>query len=221
MIEPLHSWEVNIEEALRIQEDLRHRILLKNTLSKVNRVAGADVSYSKDHRSLMGGIAVLSFPEMEVLDLASAGSEVRFPYVPGLFSFREGPVLLEAFQRLRIKPDLILFDGQGIAHPRRFGLASHLGLWLDLPSIGCAKTSLLKEYVLPERSKGSLTWIDLKGEKVCAVLRTRENVKPIFISPGHRVDLITSVQIVLATCHRYRIPEPIRIAHHLSRRLSL
>lgn len=220
MTEPLHSWEVTVEEAIRIQEDLKHRILIKNTLSKVKTVAGADVSYSKDHRSLSGGIAVLSFPDLKILDKALAFEEVRFPYIPGLFSFREAPVLLQAFQRLKIKPDLILFDGQGIAHPRRFGMASHLGLWLDLPSIGCAKTSLIKDYVLPKSAKGSLTWIYLKGEKVGAVLRTRANVKPIFISPGHRVDLATSIRIVLTTCQKYRIPEPIRIAHHLAQSLS-
>lgn len=215
----LHSWEVSVEEAIRIQEDLRNHLVLKKTFSRLRTIAGADVAYSKGGASLSGAISVLSYPELEPIDSAFATGEVSFPYIPGLFSFREGPILVKAFQRLKIKPDLMVFDGHGIAHPRGFGLASHLGLWLDLPSIGCTRTPLLKDFVFPKTYKGSYSWIFLEGKKVGAVIRTRQGVKPVFISPGHRIDLLTSIQIILATCPKFRIPEPLRKAHQLSREM--
>ncbi len=214
-MKPLHSWEVSPEEALRIQGELRNRIVLKNKFLKVETVAGADVFYSGNR--LIGAIAVLSYPQLELIDSAMATGKMTFPYIPGLFSFREGPILLKAFDRLKVKPDLIIFEGHGIAHPRRFGLASHLGLWLNLPSIGCARTSLLKEFLLPRTSRGSLTWVYLEGEKVGAVLRTRQDVQPVFVSPGYGIDLETSVQFILSLCPKYRIPEPLRVAHRMSR----
>lgn len=216
-MKPLHPWEVSVEEAIRIQEGLRDRIVLKTGFSEVKTVAGADVAYSRDGTFLSGAIAVLSYPALEPLDSALATGKVSFPYIPGLFSFREGPVLLKAFNSLKLKPDLVLFDGHGIAHPRRFGLASHLGLWLDLISIGCARMPLIKAIRPPGTSKGSFSWVYFEREKVGAVLRTRQGVKPVFVSPGHRIDLTTSIRIVLATCQKYRIPEPLRRAHLLSR----
>ena len=150
------------------------------------------------------------------MDMAAADGKITFPYVPGLLSIREGPVLIKTFQRLRVKPDVMIFDGQGIAHPRRMGLASHMGLWLDLPSIGCAKAPLLKEFINPGPLKGSFEWIYQEGKKVGAVLRTKENVKPLFVSPGHRIDFKMSIQLVLETCQGFRIPEPLRRAHHAS-----
>jgi len=156
---------------------------------------------------------------MEVIDMAMADGKIHFPYIPGLLSFREGPILIKTFQRLRIRPDVMIFDGQGIAHPRRMGLASHMGLWLDLPSIGCAKTPLLKEFINPELKKGSFEWICHEGKKVGAVLRTKEKVKPLFVSPGHRIDLSTSIRLILESCRGFRIPEPLRKAHQASRLL--
>ncbi len=217
IMKPLHPWDVTIEEAIRIQEDLKGSIVLENRFLKWKTIAGADASYSRHHPLLWGTIAVLTYPELELLDQVTVEGEVNFPYIPGLFSFREGPVLLKAFQKLKIKPDLILFDGHGIAHPRGIGLASHLGLWLDLPSIGCARTSLIKESTAPEKEKGSVRWIYREGEKVGAALRTREGVNPLFVSPGHRIDLMTSLRIVLSTCKTYRLPEPLRKAHQISR----
>lgn len=214
---PLHPWNVSTGEAIQIQEGLRDCIILKNPFLKVQTVGGADVAYSKNNNLLFGAITVLSFPEMKPIDEATACGEVSFPYVPGLFAFREGPVLLEAYQKLKAKPDLIIFDGHGIAHPKQFGLACHLGLWLDLPSIGCAKTPLIKAIRPPGASKGSFSWIYFEGKKVGAVLRTRQGVKPVFVSPGHRIDLTTSIRIILATCQRYRIPEPLRRAHQTAR----
>jgi len=216
-MEPLHSWDVSAKEAILIQEVLKDKILLKKDFSELKTIGGGDVAYSKNGKRLFGAIAVLSFPDMEVLDTATADGKIAFPYIPGLLSFREGPILIKTFQRLKIKPDVMLFDGQGIAHPRRMGLASHMGLWLDLPSIGCAKTPLLKEFINPGPSKGSFEWIRQEGRKVGAVLRTKEKLKALFVSPGHRVDLLMSIRLALESCRGFRIPEPLRQAHQTSR----
>jgi deoxyribonuclease V len=219
-MKPLHSWNVSSEEAIQIQEAFKDQIILKKTFSKIRTIGGGDAAYSKDGRLLFAAMVVLSFPEMEILDTAKADGKTFFPYVPGLLSFREGPMLTEAFQRLKLKPDVMIYDGQGIAHPRRMGLASHMGLWLDLPSIGCAKTPLLEGYISPGPSRGSFEWIRRKGRKVGAVLRTKENVKPLFVSPGHRIDFLTSNQLVLESCKGFRFPEPLRKAHQLAERVA-
>lgn len=215
----LHSWKVDLQEAVQIQEALKDRIILKRTFPELRTIGGGDVAYSKNRNLLYGAIAVLSFPKMEPLDIAAAYGKNPLPYIPGLLSFREGPILIKTFQRLRIKPDVMIFDGQGIAHPRGFGLASHMGLWFDMPSIGCAKTPLLSEFISPDSSKGSFELIRREGKEVGAVLRTREKVKPLFVSPGHRIDLRTSIQLVLETCQGFRIPEPLRKAHQASRNM--
>jgi len=219
-MKPLHAWNVGLEEAIQIQEALKDQIILKKTFPKVRTVGGGDAAYSKDGKLLFAAIVVLSFPEMETLDTATADGKTFFPYIPGLLSFREGPILIEAFQRLRSKPDVMIYDGQGLAHPRRMGLASHMGLWLDLPSIGCAKTPLLDGSVSPGPSRGSFEWIRRKGRKVGSVLRTKENVKPLFISPGHRIDFLTSNQLILESCKGFRFPEPLRKAHQLAERIA-
>jgi deoxyribonuclease V len=213
----LHAWNVSVEEAIQIQEVLKDRIILKKTFSRVRTIGGGDVAYSKNGNLLFGAVVVLSFPNMEILDMATADGQIPFPYIPTLLTFREGPILIKTFQRLKIKPDVMIFDGQGIAHPRRMGLASHMGLWLNLPSIGCAKTALLDEFISPGPSKGSYEWIRREGKKVGAVLRTKEKVKPLFVSPGHRIDLLTSIQLLLESCRRFRIPEPLRKAHQATR----
>jgi len=217
----LHPWEVNVEEAIQIQENLRDHIILKNTFTEVKTIGGGDVAYSKDKNILFAAIAVLSFQKMETLDIATAHGEISFPYIPGLLSFREGPILIKAFQTLKMKPDVMIYDGQGIAHPRGIGLASHMGLWLDLPSIGCTKTPLLSDFIYPGPSKGSFELIRKEGKEVGAVLRTKQNVKPLFISPGHRIDLQTSIQLILETCEGYRTPEPLRRAHQSSRNMLI
>jgi deoxyribonuclease V len=245
---PLHSWNVSVNQAIQIQEALKDRIILKNTFPKVHPVrnssrfdvkpsgvsnptakkqrtisnvvktiGGADVAYSIKGNLLFGAMVVLSFPEMEILDTATTNGKILFPYIPGLLSFRESPILIKTFQRLKLKPDVMIYDGQGIAHPRGIGLASHMGLWLDLPSIGCAKTPLLDEFINPGPTRGSFEWIRKEGKKVGAVLRTREDVKPLFVSPGHRIDLLTSIRRILESCKGYRFPEPLRKAHQLSR----
>ena len=218
-MKPLHPWKVSIEKAIRIQENLKDRLILKKTFSSLKTIGGADVAYSINKNSFFGAIVVLSYPEMKLIDNATAQGKISFPYIPGLFSFREGPILVKVFQGLKVKPDLMIFEGHGIAHPGGLGLASHMGLWFNLPSIGCARTPLLKEFDSPALSRGSFEWIFLKGKKVGAVVRTRQGVKPVFVSPGHRIDLMTSIRIVLATCQRYRIPEPLRKAHQISREM--
>ena len=218
-MKPLHSWNVGIEEAIQIQEFLRDRIVLKKTISKVRTIGGGDVAYSKKGDYLFGAIVVLSFPDMETLDIATANGKVSFPYIPTLFSFREGPILIKTFQKLRTKPDVMIYDGQGIAHPRGFGLASHMGLCFNLPSIGCAKTPLLDEFISPGSPKGSFEWIRKDGKEVGAILRTRDKVKPLFVSPGHRIDLMTSIQLILESCQGFRFPEPLRRAHQATRNM--
>lgn len=213
---PLHPWKVNKDEAIQIQEDLRNRIILEKTFTEIRSIGGADVAYSKDGNFLFSAIVVLSFPRMELLEMATAHGEIPFPYIPGLLAFREAPILIETFKKLRVKPEVMIYDAQGIAHPRGIGLASHMGLWLDLPSIGCTKTPLLNDFIWPRPSKGSYESIRREGKEVGAVLRTKDNVKPIFISPGHRINLQTSIQIILATCSKFRIPEPLRRAHQYS-----
>jgi len=217
----LHSWNVSVEEAIQIQEALKDQIILKKPFSKVRTIGGGDVAYSKNENRLFGAIVVLSFPDMEILDMATADGKIPFPYIPNLLSFREGPILIKTFQKLKIKADVMIYDGQGIAHPRGMGLASHMGLWFDLPSIGCAKTPLLSEFIPPGPSKGNFQLIQREGKEVGAVLRTKDNVKPLFISPGHRIDLLTSIQVVLTTCQRYRIPEPLRRAHHATQNMLM
>jgi deoxyribonuclease V len=213
----LHSWNVSVEEAIQIQEALKDQIILKKPFSKVRTIGGGDVAYSKNENRLFGAIVVLSFPDMEILDMATADGKIPFPYIPNLLSFREGPILIQIFEKLRVKPDIMVYDGQGIAHPRRFGLASHLGLWFDLPSIGCAKTPLLEGFISPGPSRESFEWIRREGKEVGAVLRTKDNVKPLFISPGHRIDLQTTIQLILESCQGFRFPEPLRKAHQASR----
>ncbi len=224
-MERLTSWKVDAKRAIEIQERLRKKVFLAKGPEKIERIAGADVAYSKQGDRLFGAIAVLTFPGLEVIDSAAVAGETPFPYIPGLFAFREGPILLEAFEKLRLKPDCMIFDGHGIAHPRGLGLASHLGLCLDLPSIGCAKSLLGgPEMSVPREvgpSRGSFGLILRQGKPIAAVLRTRENANPIFVSPGHRTDLPWSLEIILRTCSRYRLPEPLRKAHELACRLRI
>ncbi|OGP73740.1 MAG: endonuclease V [Deltaproteobacteria bacterium RBG_16_50_11] len=217
-MKPLHSWKVSPKKAIQIQEALRERVILEKTLSKVRTIGGGDVAYAKDEDRLVGVVVVLSFPHMETLEVATANGKTSFPYIPGLLTFREGPILLKTFQKLEMKPDVMIFDAQGIAHPRGLGLASHMGLCLDLPSIGCAKTPLLGKFTMPGLRRGDFELIRKEGEGVGAVLRTKNGVKPLFVSPGHLLDLQTSIRLVLACCRGFRIPEPLRLAHQLAER---
>lgn len=215
-IRNLHDWNVTYEEARKIQEDLREKLVLhdEGIPGDIRLVAGADISYAKGEDLFYAAVVLLKFPELEIVEQSSLSERVTFPYIPGLLSFREGPVLLKAFEQLKMVPDVAVFDGQGIAHPRGFGLASHMGLFLSIPTIGCAKTRLVGA---PRNETGNrpgdYTHLILNDDVVGAVLRTKRNVKPVFVSQGHRIGMERSIEIILASCRGYRLPEPTRKAH--------
>jgi deoxyribonuclease V len=209
----LHSWKVTPQEAIRIQEELRKRLRHRPPKAPFKTIAAADVSYSLADARLYGGFLLFSYPDLKLLERASAAGRVSFPYIPGLLTFREAPILLRAFLRLKARPDLLLFDGQGIAHPRSMGIAAHMGILLDLPTIGCAKSRLFGEDAEPGRDQGSILPLLDHGRRVGMIVRTRAGVKPVYVSPGHKMDLATSVRILLSLCRGYRIPEPLRHAH--------
>jgi deoxyribonuclease V len=216
----LHSWSVTYREAAELQRELAERVILKDCLPRpVRLAAGVDVSYEKHGEKFFAGVVVLSLPEFEIVEEATACARVTFPYIPGLLSFRELPVVLDAFRSLRTVPDAVLVDGQGIAHPRRLGIASHLGLWLGLPTVGCAKSRLCGQHPEAGRKRGDMAPLLLNGERVGVVLRTRDGVKPLYISPGHLTDVPAAAKLVLACATRYRMPEPTRLAHHLTNRI--
>jgi deoxyribonuclease V len=206
-------WDVSPQQAIHIQEELRSRVDLTNGFRELIHIGGVDVAFSRKKGRVYAALVVLDYKTLKLVEVACGEGEARFPYIPGLLTFREGPVVMRAFDRLRKKPDLILFDGQGIAHPRRLGLASHMGLLLNIPTVGCAKSPLRVRFQLPGPQRGSATKMTAGGEEVGVVLRTRDGVKPLYVSPGHMVDLATSVRVVLATGRGYRLPEPTRIAH--------
>ncbi len=209
----LHPWNVSPEEAVEIQEALRGKIEISPPQRPFRSVAAADAAYSRTEEVTYAACLVFSYPDLEILETASARGRVSFPYIPGLLTFREAPILLETFSLLKKPPDLLLIDGQGIAHERAIGIASHIGLLLDLPSIGCAKTRLIGTHEELPAARGSSVPL-LEGNRIAGmVVRTRAGVKPVFVSPGHKIDLETSVRVVLELCRGYRIPEPLRRAH--------
>jgi deoxyribonuclease V len=213
---PLHGWDLAPKEAIALQARLRDRIERADRIGAVRRVAGVDVGFERDGRVTRAAVAVLDYPGLALAEQAVVRVPTRFPYVPGLLSFREAPAVLAAFERLRLAPDLILYDGQGIAHPRRFGIASHLGLLLDCPSIGVAKTRLVGEHRAPANRRGAWAPLCDASETLGAVLRTRAGAKPLYVSIGHRVSLESAVRWTMACVTRYRLPETTRRAHRLA-----
>ncbi len=209
-----HSWDMSPKDAKRLQMKLAAHIIRENKLGTVKTVAGIDVGMRGD--MVFAAIVVLNFPKLDVAAQSTATRQISCPYIPGLLSFREGPVILDALDRLDLKPDLLIFDGQGIAHPCHLGIASHIGLLSDFPSIGCAKSRLCGEYQEPGVERGSHVPLMDHGETIGAIVRTRTNVKPVFVSIGHRVDLKTSIDYVLRCCKGYRLPETTRQAHRLA-----
>lgn len=207
----------SVAEALRDQERFRRRVRLAPfALRRVLRVAGVDVSHDLGSDRLYAGVVVVSFPRLETIEARWAASRARFPYVPGLLAFREVPALLEAWRLLESVPDVIVCDGHGIAHPRRCGFASTLGVVLHTPAVGCAKSVLVGRYREPGRRRGARSWLTDGGERIGVALRSRAGVKPLFVSPGHRIDFAGAVRLVLATTRGYRLPEPTRRAHQLA-----
>lgn len=211
----IHPWDLSSREAIKLQNQLRRKIKLKKFSVTPKLIAGADVSFKKGRA--YGAVVVVNCPEFKVIENVRKIAKISYPYIPGLLTFREGPVLEKCFKAIKFEPEVIIFDGQGIAHPRNMGLATHLGILLDKPTIGCAKTRLFGDYVEPGKKRSSFSYLlDNQAKMIGAVLRTRDNIKPVYVSAGHKIDLISSIRIVLRCTKKYRLPEPLRLAHQLT-----
>ncbi len=217
MKRPSHPWSVTPAEARAIQERLKPRVEAADRLPEVRLVAGVDAHYDASARTTFAAVAVMRLPGLELEDRVTARRPTTFPYVPGLLSFREAPAILDALERLGAAPDLLLVDGQGLAHPRRFGIACHVGVLADLPAIGVAKSRLVGAHEEPGNKRGDRVPLRHRGEVVGVVVRTRANTRPLYVSIGHRISLETAVGYVLRCSLRFRLPEPIREADRLSR----
>ncbi|MBW4418078.1 MAG: deoxyribonuclease V [Myxacorys californica WJT36-NPBG1] len=215
-IQQRHEWTLTAEAAVGIQQDLRQEVVTHDQFGVVNYVAGIDVGFEEDGKITRAAVAVLTYPELQFCDHAIAWRPTTFPYIPGFLSFREVPAVLDALETVQTVPDLLLCDGQGLAHPRRFGIACHLGVLTNMPTIGVAKSLLVGKYGEVPEERGA--WVELqhKGEKIGAVLRTRPKTKPLFISLGHRISLETSLSYVMGCTTKYRLPETTRHAHKLA-----
>jgi len=212
-------WNLTPREAMRLQEKLRERVVTEDRFGEIHYVAGADLAFDPETAMAFAGVIVYRFPELQEVERRMARRKLRFPYVPGLLSFRESPILLAAFARLKTEPDVILIDGHGRAHPRRFGIACHIGVLFDKPTIGCAKSLLVGKHEEPAAVAGATTPLLLDGECVGMVLRTRSHVKPIYVTVGHRVSLECAVRVVRQCLDGFRIPKPTREADHYVRAL--
>lgn len=233
-VKDLHSWDLNYKQAVDLQNQLSARVCFIPLRNKPEIVAGLDCAISKDNQDIIAAVVVLKAsaaqPSLwgsegqsgfEIIESASSIQKIGFPYIPGLLSFRESPACIAAVEKLKTEPDLFITDGQGIAHPRRLGLAAHLGLFFDRPTFGCAKSRLTGTFKEPALEKGSYSLLIDKGQTIGAVLRTRKNVKPVFISVGHKCMLEDAIDITLAYTTKYRLPEPTRLAHQLVSKLKL
>ncbi len=209
-----HSWDLTPAKASELQTNLAQHVITENQVGEVKLVAGVDASYKNGLSR--AAIAILRYPELDLIDYTITEQPTTFPYVPGLLSFREGPIVLAALAKLKVSPDLLIFDGQGLAHPRRFGLACHIGLLTDIPSIGCAKTRLIGSFEEVGPAKGDYVPLIDKEEVIGAMVRTRTKTKPVFVSIGHRIDLATSRHFVLSCCTKYRLPETTRWADKIA-----
>ena len=209
----LHGWQLGVTEALEVQHRLAAQVSRSGGVSTPHFIAGVDVSVSRAQGMAAGAVVVLEYPGFAVVETKVVRDRLDFPYIPGLLSFRESPIILAACEELNITPDLILVDGQGVAHPRRFGLASHLGLFLDVPTIGCAKSRLCGRHEVPKVEPGSYAELVDGDETIGVALRTRLGTNPIYVSVGHKIDLQAAIHWVLECCRGYRLPEPTRLAH--------
>jgi len=212
------KWPKDIKRARMIQEVLKEKVRITPLKKRPEYIAGVDAAFL--HDKVIGVACLYKYPHLILIEEASIVTDLLFPYIPGFLSFREGQAIIKAIHRLKQKPDVILFDGQGIAHPRRLGIASHIGVLLDLPTIGCAKSRLIGTYKEPGPKKGNWSFLKYNGEIVGAVLRTKDNVRPLFVSPGNRIDLRGSLEIVLGCIRKYRIPEPLRRADFISKKIK-
>jgi deoxyribonuclease V len=209
-----HGWDLTPDEAVALQKELATQLVIRDEFpAPLRLVGGVDVAYREDKSLAIAAAVILDAVTLQVKELVHAESSISFPYVPGLLSFREIPAIEFALGKLTVQPDLLVCDGHGIAHPRRFGLASHIGFLFDVPTIGCAKSSLrLRARQEPGLTRGSFSELVSRGRVVGTVLRTRDRVKPLYVSPGHRVSITTACDLVLKMCTRYRLPEPTRLA---------
>jgi len=217
-ITPLHAWPRSVAAAIALQQRLAPRVRLRPVTERIRLFAGVDVAFSADGTRVIAGVVVWDAGTQTVVEQRTAAAPCRFPYVPGLLSFRELPAALAALRKLRAPPDAVLCDAQGFAHPRRCGLACHLGLWLNLPTVGCAKSRLCGTFDEPSPQRGSASPLMLGGEQIGVVLRTRDHVKPLFVSPGHLCDHDSACRLTLRAATRFRLPEPTRLAHQLVNR---
>ncbi len=231
----IHEWNLSRSEAVELQKELRHQVIIEPLKTEARLVAGCDISFNRFSDIVYAGIVVLKLPELEIVNRATVVTKAQFDYVPGLLSFRETPALLEAWEQLGTRPDVVMLDGQGLAHPRRFGIACHFGLLTGSPTLGCAKTVLVGKYDEPEKEAGSYSLMEHRGEIVGAAVRTKDNVAPVYVSVGNRIDLEGAIGLTLkcvkgyqpptatdslfdsrpASKSKYRIPEPTRQAHLL------
>lgn len=217
-ITPLHDWNLSPREAIEIQKQLAYEVVAENRFDEtpIKTVAGIDLGYDAANDTSRAVVVVLSFPELELIESAEALLPIQFPYVPGLLSFRETPVAIKALEKLTVTPDVILCDGQGLAHPRRFGVACHIGLIADVPAIGVAKSLLVGKFENLGETRGSVAPLIHKNEQVGVALRTKDKVQPLFVSVGHRVSLETATEIVLQCAPKYRLPETTRLADKMA-----
>lgn len=216
---PLHEWNLEPAAAIALQHELAQHIVLEDRLGEVHFVAGVDMAINENNGMAHAAVVLLTYPELEVVERHIYEEPIRMPYIPGLLSFREAPCVLGAFRKLRQQPDLVMVDGMGIAHPRRIGIASHLGLWLNIPTVGCGKSLFVGKYDEAALSEEAGSWVPLiyKKEVIGGVVRTRTRVKPMIISPGHLISVQTSIDYVLKCGRGYRLPEPTRLADKLSK----
>ncbi|RKX95421.1 MAG: deoxyribonuclease V [Spirochaetes bacterium] len=213
-IKRLHDWNLSLEDARSIQNELSSMVIKENSFDRIKTVAGMDIGFHG--KVARASCVVLTYPECKVIEKRIYEGSVNFPYIPGYLSFREIPILASVLEMIENEPDLLIADGQGVAHPRRLGLAAHIGLLTDKPTIGCAKSLLVGKCEEPENRKGAYSYLVDKGEIIGACLRTRVGVKPVYVSIGHRISLESSIEYVLGCCNKYRLPEPTREAHRLA-----
>jgi deoxyribonuclease V len=208
-----HSWDLTPKNAIALQRELARQIDVKKSLKKCELIAGADCSYNRFSPTFYAAVVVLRTSDWSIVETQGVVDESPFPYVPGLLSFREAPIVLQAFAKLKCRPDAVMYDGQGFAHPRRLGIACHLGLWLKIPCFGCAKTRLIGDHDEPGPNAGEFTPLKHEDEIIGHVVRTKLRTKPLYVSPGHLIDQKSATRWTLASCRGYRIPEPTRQAH--------
>lgn len=216
-IKPLHEWNLSPKEAIELQKQLAYEVIETDDFeTPIKTVAGIDLGYDAKTNTCRAVVVVLNFPNLQLIEKAEAILPIQFPYVPGLLSFRETPVAVKALEKLQITPDLILCDGQGIAHPRRFGIACHIGLIADVPTIGVAKSVLVGKFENLGESRGSTAEMIYKNEKMGVALRTKDKVQPVYVSVGHKISLATAIDYVLKCTPKYRLPETTRLADQLA-----